>query len=410
MKIGIHNEPSGGTVGGSECCVAVLAEALGGSFAVDIIHHRPTLTRQQLEAFSGTDLGAVRLRYVPPAPGLRAFLSRPWRFQRASQRWQADLTRPYDVFLTFTHGIPPLCHAPQGVLVVLFPFEHLAGTPPWKDPRGAGTVLWGRLCGLYRNRGWEERLASYPVKVAISDFVALWAKRRWGIGCTTIYPPAPACPGHPAKGNVVLSVGRFTTQGHGKKQREMVTAFGQLREAGLSGWEFFCVGGLSDRPGDRRYFEAVRRLGLGYQARVLANVEPAHLQALYGQAKVFWHAAGYGDPEGLRPELAEHFGIATVEAMAAGCVPVVINKGAQPEIVEHGVSGFVWNTLEELTGYTRRLAQDEPLWARMSGEARARARLFSRENFVRSYSKVLRPALPDLAGPPSPAPAEGMAS
>ena len=38
--------------------------------------------------------------------------------------------------------------------------------------------------------------------------------------------------------------------------------------------------------------------------------------------------------------------------MAAGCVPVVINKGAQPEIVEHGKhKGTAWkdmhrNTLE----------------------------------------------------------------
>src|SRR6516162_2059908 len=40
LRIGIHNEPSGGTGGGSECGVAVLAEALGRSYSVDIIHHR----------------------------------------------------------------------------------------------------------------------------------------------------------------------------------------------------------------------------------------------------------------------------------------------------------------------------------------------------------------------------------
>src|SRR5262249_31745169 len=79
----------------------------------------------------------------------------------------------------------------------------------------------------------------------------------------------------------------------------------------------------------------------------------------------------------------EHFGIVTVEAMAAGCVPVVVNKGGQREIVQHGVNGFLWNTLEELKGYTQLLARDEPLWARLSDAARLRARDFSREGFRR---------------------------
>ena len=71
------------------------------------------------------------------------------------------------------------------------------------------------------------------------------------------------------------------------------------------------------------------------RARVLANLERSRLRQLYAQARIFWHAAGYGECD-ERPELSEHFGMATVEAMSAGCIPVVINKGGQPEIVEHG--------------------------------------------------------------------------
>ena len=68
----------------------------------------------------------------------------------------------------------------------------------------------------------------------------------------------------------------------------------------------------------------------------------------------------------------EHFGITTVEAMAAGCVPVVINKAGQREIVEDGVSGFLWNTWGELKDRTQLLAEDGNLrtgWPQVPGAA-----------------------------------------
>jgi len=63
--------------------------------------------------------------------------------------------------------------------------------------------------------------------------------------------------------------------------------------------------------------------------------------------------------------------------MAAGCVPVVIRKGGQPEIVEHGSSGYLWDTLDELAAYTRELAAAPEARQRMAGAARARARQFT---------------------------------
>jgi glycosyltransferase involved in cell wall biosynthesis len=109
---------------------------------------------------------------------------------------------------------------------------------------------------------------------------------------------------------------------------------------------------------------------------------------LYGRARLFWHAAGFGSADSS-PESSEHFGISTVEAMSAGAVPIVINKGGQPEIVEHGVSGFLWNTLDELREYTRLLAADEPLRLRMSNAARERAELFSRSRFVGEFTRLV---------------------
>ena len=54
----------------------------------------------------------------------------------------------------------------------------------------------------------------------------------------------------------------------------------------------------------------------------------------------------------------EHFGITTVEAMAHGCVPVVVRLGGQLEIVQDGVNGRLWGSLGELVAITRELMAD----------------------------------------------------
>ena len=39
--------------------------------------------------------------------------------------------------------------------------------------------------------------------------------------------------------------------------------------------------------------------------------------------------------------------------MAYGVVPVVINKGGQKEMIEQGVTGYLWNTEEECIERTK---------------------------------------------------------
>jgi glycosyltransferase involved in cell wall biosynthesis len=112
---------------------------------------------------------------------------------------------------------------------------------------------------------------------------------------------------------------------------------------------------------------------------VLNNLPRAELGERVGRAKVFWHAAGLLVDESREPQLCEHFGVVTVEAMSAGCVPVVIGKGGQKEIVRDGIDGFVCRSLEEMAQRTRQLIDDDALRARMSEQAIARAQAFSVE-------------------------------
>jgi L-malate glycosyltransferase len=376
MKIGIHNEPTGGAVGGSEISIARLAEALARNHAVEILHHKRALTRDGLAGSSGTDLSAVSVRYVEPE-GYSFGTSRiPWRRYRAARLWRASLSEPYDLFIPFVHGLPSFCHAPRGALRVLFPLEE----PPYVHARG--------IKRAYHLWEWRRRLGSYQVKVANSHYTKEWAKRRWGIDCEVIYPPVDTRFDVEEKANLILSVGRFATQGHSKRQLEMLAVFNDLAED-LRDWEYHCVGSVDDTRSGQEYLGKARGLAEDGRARVRTNLERGSLKHLYQRSRIFWHAAGFGEDEEKHPEWAEHFGSVTVEAMAAGCVPIVIDRGGQREIVEHGVSGFLWSSLEELAGYTLRVARDEQLRNRVSAAARTRAQTFGTERFLSAYSRLL---------------------
>jgi hypothetical protein len=72
---------------------------------------------------------------------------------------------------------------------------------------------------------------------------------------------------------------------------------------------------------------------------------------LYGKSQIYWHAAGFEIDEHKNPELTEHFGISTVEAVSAGCIPLVIPYGGQREIIKS--ADLHWESVDELVQKTK---------------------------------------------------------
>ena len=96
------------------------------------------------------------------------------------------------------------------------------------------------------------------------------------------------------------------------------------------------------------------------------NAFSNELRDLFHQCDVF-----------VLPTLGDASPHAIVEAMAAGLPVVATRVGAIPEVVAHGVNGFVV-TRDDAAGLTRvlrRLAEDGELRARMAAESRVRATL-----------------------------------
>ena len=385
LKISIYNEPAGSGIGGSESVAAILAEALARNHNVSLFHRVPSLTVEKLAANTGTNLDKVRLHYVEK-PNLQPQSRRnPLAHYRELQKIQAELSEGYDIFIAIVHDVPPFSHAKKGALIVLFP----APTAPYVKPEGGVDAVARQRPGryLYQTWAWKKRMATYGIKTAISDFSALWTKRRWGIDCAVVYPPVNTSFSQVDKEKIILSVGRFALQGQGhrKNQEEMLEVYGHMQSDRPLDWKYFSVGGLDVTPAHQAYFQELSALAAKNGAAVVANLPRNELTSLYERASIFWHASGYGQDQNIQPVMVEHFGISTVEAMAAGCVPVVINKGGQSEIVEHEVSGFVWETLDELKNYTIRLLTDDNLRVQMSAAARKRAQIFSREKFLTNF-------------------------
>ena len=270
------------------------------------------------------------------------------------------------------------------------PSEHGIGT----DTRRLGVPV----IGVHAGGGWRRAVAraaptlvagrnqldfldTYDAILANSAYTQGWVKRLWGRDSEVFHPPVTLVP-RSTKEPVILSVGRFLLPGtgHNKKQLEMVEAFRRLYERGAHGWQFHLVGGCP--PEHAAYLGQIRAAAEGLPVVVHPDASGAELRALYGRASIFWHAAGLDEDMARHPERYEHFGITTVEAMSAGAVPVVIDAAGQVEIVEQGVSGYRFGSLEGLVAHTERLIAD-PRWrATLSTAAERRAEVFGWDAFV----------------------------
>ncbi|MBC7334072.1 MAG: glycosyltransferase [Actinobacteria bacterium] len=199
-------------------------------------------------------------------------------------------------------------------------------------------------------------LETYDRIVAISEFSHGWIRKLWGKDSVVLYPPVEVDDFEPGKKEkIILSVGRFFPEHHNKKQLELARVFIELLKEYphiMNGYQLYLVGGVDQRKNHLEYVGKIESMSKDYPIKILTNVSWDNLVDIFSRAMIFWHAAGMGVDEGKEAYKLEHFGITTVEAMASGCIPVVVNKGGQKEIIKNGEDGFLFNSWEELKKIT----------------------------------------------------------
>src|SRR2546430_13755207 len=122
MKVRIYDEPRSEALGGTEVYAAVLAEGLAAlGHAVEIIHHRPRMTGEELASFAAVDLTRVACTYVPAPPIVRGSAWQSFRRYREEKELEERISGSCDLFISLNHETVLFNAAPVGVIIVLFP-------------------------------------------------------------------------------------------------------------------------------------------------------------------------------------------------------------------------------------------------------------------------------------------------
>ena len=85
----------------------------------------------------------------------------------------------------------------------------------------------------------------------------------------------------------------------------------------------------------------------------------------------------------------EPFGMAVIEALACGTPVVAMNRGAMPEIIQHGINGFLANTKEEFEEYALRVDEIDPATCRATVAKKFSAQQMADE-YIERYEEILR--------------------
>ncbi len=242
----------------------------------------------------------------------------------------------YDLCFWVSDGSIPLMHARHNILHFQVPFRGVNG------------------------KSLVNKMKLFRINniVCNSRFTKNVIDKEFGVESIVIYPPVDTEAFKPKrKENIILYVGRFSKILQSKGQDILVEAFKKLYDGGETNWKLILAGGVEVGVGD--WVAELRRQAEGYPVELVESPDLNTLKDLYGKAKIFWSAAGFGQDETENPEKMEHFGITVIEAMASGDVPLIFNGGGHKEIIEDGVNGFLWDSVESLVEKTKQLVENK---------------------------------------------------
>lgn len=348
MKIGFYS-PYLDTYGGGERYILTLASHLSKNNTVDIFWGDSAI-KAPLARFLKIDL--TKANFVE-------------NILKSTAYQKIIKSRNYDLIFVLSDGSIPLSFGSKNILHFQVPFKF---TKP---------SLISKL-----------KLSKYQYIVANSQFTKKFIDKSFGVNSTVIYPPVDIYSIKPLKKEkYIISVGRFSShQLHPKKQEILIEVFKELYKKHRD-WKLILAG--QAKKEDQKYIRKLKKISRGFAVQIKENVSFDTLKKLYGKSSIYWHATGFGEDEEKNPERMEHFGISTVEASAAGAVPIVIAKGGQKEIIQDNKNGRLWNSKTQLLERTAELIENKPIWDQLCKNAIKNSRRFSKEKFIQAYEQII---------------------
>jgi glycosyltransferase involved in cell wall biosynthesis len=133
----------------------------------------------------------------------------------------------------------------------------------------------------------------------------------------------------------------------------------------------------------------VRHLGLEERVIFLGFVPASELPALYVSADIF-----------VMPSSAELQSIATMEALACGKPTLAANARALPELVVHGVNGYLFESdnAVDAARWMKKFLETPEQWVEMGQAGILRSRSHSLNNTIRSYEECYQMVIEKRTG------------
>jgi glycosyltransferase involved in cell wall biosynthesis len=124
---------------------------------------------------------------------------------------------------------------------------------------------------------------------------------------------------------------------------------------------------------DENYYREKIEPQLNEQIVYVSHAEPEKRNDLLGKATALLHPINFNEP----------FGLSVAEAMLCGTPVIAFNKGAMPELIRHGETGFLVNSIDEAIEAVSQISnisrQKCHKWA---------SSMFSAEKMVDDYLKL----------------------
>ncbi len=360
MKIALYSPYAPGNFGGGEKHLFDIATHLADRHQVSLACPQiepevATVLKQQYQSFLGYSIKDCD------------WVSSPLHDPKSSALDKLLWTKQFDYLFSFTDGSLFFSAAKKNNLHFQVPL------PPVKS-----------LAQKLKLMNWQQKNAN-------SYFTKTYIERNWGIKITDVLYPlirADQVSNHLPKKRIILAVGRFFKQLHSKRQDILVEMFekllGKLQHAAKP-WKLILVGAVEDE----NYFNQIKQLAKGLPIELKIDCSRDELNKLYGEASFFWHAAGYQVDQDANPHLVEHFGIATVEAMSAGAIPLVVYKGGQVEILTNDLQELGWQEQSECVAKTLALINDPDRMKKISNLCKQRAADFGDAQFTKSLNEMV---------------------
>jgi glycosyltransferase involved in cell wall biosynthesis len=345
MRIAIYH-PNLNLFGGGETVALTIAEALSKDNSVDIFTPYD-IDKKKLESFFGKDLSKVNIvnfgSFIENLPILNSAKS------SMLLRSIYSTLEKYDVvFDTCSNGMFDKKLKTKTICYIHFP-----NFP--KKKKGLKSLMNSLLI-------FPENAFQYDKIFCNSNFTKSQVEKLTKKPLEVLYPPVDIdkITSSKKKLNRIVSVGRFTED---KKHEVMIDAFKELYKD-VKTYDLHLIGSFQENTElyKKSYFDMLKERARGYPIFFHVNMPHDEVLRFLEESKIYWHARGYGETDTLA---YENFGITTVEAMAAGCVPIVINLGAQPEIIKELEIGYIWNTILQLVTITKKELSSKKTWKKL---------------------------------------------